>query len=78
MKIKQNIKNNNINEKNNIFKSYILQSQKMNYNENPSEKFSIISQNLTVNNNINFKKNIIKSNLENVNLKAMILGEPFI
>ena len=71
-----------INEKNNILKSYILQSQKMNYNENPSEEFST-SQNSSVNSSINFKKNIIrlnnnKSNLENVNFKKMILGEPFI
>ena len=72
----------NSNEKKNILKSYILQTQKLNYNEILNDEFSTSQNSISVNNSINFQKTISdlnnKSTIENINSKTMILGDAYI
>jgi hypothetical protein len=80
IKQKNNVLNSN--EKKNILKSYILQTQKLNYNEILNDEFSTSQNSISVNNSINFQKTISdlnnKSTIENINSKTMILGDAYI
>jgi len=80
IKQKNNVLNSN--EKKNILKSYILQTQKLNYNEILNDEFSTSQNSISVNNSINFQKTISdlnnKSTIENINSKTVILGDAYI
>ena len=80
IKQKNNVLNSN--EKKNILKSYILQTQKSNYNEILNDEFSTSQNSISVNNSINLQKTISdlnnKSTIENINSKTMILGDAYI